>query len=99
MITSLEYVKNISVYHYDACPFCAKTRRLIDDFSLKVELKNIEKNHQHRIDISHGGHKTQVPCLRIEQSNGDSKWLYESNDIIYYLAQHQNELLRLILAT
>jgi len=32
-----------------------------------------------------GGGKTQVPCLRIEQSDGSVEWMYESNDIIRYL--------------
>ena len=31
-----------------------------------------------------GGGKIKVPCLRIEE-NGESRWMYESNDIIRYL--------------
>lgn len=36
--------------------------------------------------LMQGGGKTQVPCLRIEQADGGVEWMYESNDIIQYLA-------------
>ncbi len=86
---------SLALYHYDSCPFCAKTRRSIDELNVDVALRNIQLNHQHRIDLKQGGHKTQVPCLRIEDSNGESQWLYESDDIIHYLTQYQNELFRI----
>lgn len=87
----------LALYHFDSCPFCAKTRRSIDEINVDVELRNIELNHQHRIDLQEGGHKTQVPCLRIDDTKGETQWLYESDDIIHYLAQQQNELFRLSL--
>ena len=85
----------LALYHYDSCPFCAKTRRSIDELNVDVELRNIQLNHQHRRDLQQGGDKTQVPCLRIEDSNGETQWLYESDDIIHYLAPQQNELYRI----
>lgn len=87
MIHSLEQPENFTLYHYDICPFCAKTRRAIDELGFDIELKNIETNHKHRIDLHQGGQKTQVPCLCIKESNGDTQWLYESDAIINYLAQ------------
>jgi len=87
----------LALYHYASCPFCAKTRRSIDELNIDVELRNIQLHHKHRIELQQGGHKTQVPCLRIDDENGETQWLYESDDIIYYLAQHQNELLNLAL--
>lgn len=87
----------LALYHYDSCPFCAKTRRSIDELNVDVELRNIQLHHQHWIDLQQGGQKTQVPCLRIDDASGETQWLYESDDIIYYLAQHQNELFNLAL--
>jgi len=87
----------LALYHYDSCPFCAKTRRSIDELNVDVELRNIQLQHQHRIELQQGGNKTQVPCLRIDDASGETQWLYESDDIIYYLAQHQNELFNLAL--
>ena len=66
----------LALYHYDSCLFCTKTRRSIDELNVDVELRNIEFNHQHRIDLQQGGHKTQVPCLRIDNSNGETQRLY-----------------------
>jgi len=89
--------KKLALYHYDSCPYCAKTRQVIDELGVNVELRNIQFDPQHRIDLQRGGNKTQVPCLRIEQPKSKTLWLYESDDIINYLAQQQNELLRLVL--
>lgn len=77
----------LALYYFDSCPYCAKTRRSIDKLNIEVELRNIEINHQHRIELHQGGHKTQVPCLRIDDTNNGTQWLYESDDIIQYLAQ------------
>jgi len=95
MTLSLTQPKTLALYHYNTCPFCAKTRQAIAELDLKIELRNIQQSHQHRIDLHRGGKKTQVPCLRIEQANGEAQWLYESDDIIYFLAQQQNQLLHL----
>lgn len=87
--------QKLALYHFDSCPFCAKTRRSIDELNVDIELRNIQLNHQHRMDLQQGGHKTQVPCLRIEDAQGKTQWLYESDDIIHYLVQQQSELFRL----
>ncbi len=85
MTLSAHQPNDMALYHYDSCPFCAKTRHAIHELDLTIELRNIQKNHQHRIELQQGGKKTQVPCLRIEQPCGKAKWLYESNDIISFL--------------
>jgi len=97
MSLSLAKIKNLALYHYDSCPFCAKTRQAIKELGLSIELRNIQTNPHHRNDLKRGGHKTQVPCLRIEQSNEVEQWLYESDDIINFLAKQQNELMHLAL--
>jgi glutathione S-transferase len=85
------------LYHHDSYPYCAKIRQVINELGLQVELRGIQINRQHLIDLHHGAKKTQVPCLRILQSNGEIKWLFESDEIINFLAQQQNELFRLAL--
>ena len=97
MTSLLKKPKSISLYHYEQCPFCAKTRRAIDELDLDVELKDIKKNHKFCIELFEGAHQAQVPCLCIKQLNGDDQWLYESDDIINYLAYQQNELILLAL--
>ena len=49
-----------------------------------IELRSTS-NKEHAMALMQGGGKTQVPCLRIEQANGEVQWMYESDDIIAYL--------------
>ena len=90
MALSLEQPKSMALYYYDSCPFCVKTRKIINKTSLNIELRNIQKNNKHRIELKQGGNKTQVPCLRIEEANGDTKWLYESGYIINFLIKQKS---------
>ena len=92
-----QQTNKFALYHYDSCPFCKITRWSIDELGVDVELRNIQLQQKHCNDLQMGGGKTQVPCLRIEHTNGESQWLYESDDIINYLAHQQNELFRLAL--
>lgn len=76
--------KGFSMYQLNACPFCVKVRRTIKRHSLMIELRDI-KQENHLSDLVEQGGKRTVPCLRIDNADGDSTWLYESNDIIKYL--------------
>jgi len=87
MKTKRNEFKSLALYHYQACPFCAITRQAIAANPHAVELRNIQHDSKHRSDLIKGGGKSQVPCLRIEQKDGTEQWLYESSDIIRYLAR------------
>jgi len=52
---------------------------------LDLELRNTS-DREHAQALMAGGGKTQVPCLRIENEQGAVEWMYESDDIIQYLA-------------
>jgi glutaredoxin len=79
---------HLSLYQLPACPFCVKTRRAIKRNGLNIELRNINQNESYRQEmISQGGKKT-VPCLKITAADNSAQWLYESNDIIDYLAKY-----------
>jgi len=39
MTQSHAQVKKLALYHYDSCPYCAKTRQVINDYDLKIEYK------------------------------------------------------------
>lgn len=102
MNITLNKIKNLALYHYDSCPYCAKVRQAINNLSQKfelrnIELRNIELQPQHYIDLLEGGGKPQVPCLRIQNTDGNDEWLYESDEIINFLAKQQNELFHLAL--
>lgn len=79
-------MNGLSLYQLHACPFCVKTRRVLHKLNLKVDLKDIGKNSEHREALKEGGGRVMVPCLRIEENN-EVRWMYESKDIIHFLEQ------------
>lgn len=84
-------VSGLALYHYNACPFCAYTRQALDKLKLNVERRDIQKSDQHRGDLIAGGGSRQVPCLRIEREDGQVRWLYESGDIVQFLAHYSQQ--------
>ncbi len=77
----------LSLYQFAACPFCVKVRRSMKRLSLDIELRDAKKNQQFRSELEQQGGRIKTPCLRIENTDGDITWMYESNDIIKYLEQ------------
>ncbi|WP_312433756.1 glutaredoxin [Achromobacter sp.] len=74
----------LSLYQFQACPFCVKTRRAMHRLNVPVALKDAKHDPDARAALQAGGGKVKVPCLRIEDADG-TRWMYESNDIIAYL--------------
>ena len=77
--------RKLALYHYPTCPFCLKTRRVMQRLSLKIELRDAQHDATHRAALIAGGGKPQVPCLLITDANGQQTWLYESDAINAYL--------------
>nr|WP_279291123.1 glutathione S-transferase N-terminal domain-containing protein [Pseudomonas sp. S25] len=78
--------KNLSLYQFNACPFCVKTRRTLHKLNVPVVLHDAKNNEQDRQTLLNEGGKIKVPCLRIEE-DGKTTWMYESKVIIDYLNQ------------
>lgn len=76
--------KSLTLYHYQACPFCVKVRRAFKRYSLNVETRDAKRSEQAKQELLQGGGVLKVPCLRIVE-NGQVEWLYESSAIIAYL--------------
>ncbi|NIB44633.1 glutaredoxin [Pseudomaricurvus alkylphenolicus] len=75
----------LTLYQYKACPFCVKVRRAIKRQSLAIETRDAKRCDTARGELVAGGGRLKVPCLRIEEASGESRWMYESGDIIRYL--------------
>jgi glutaredoxin len=75
----------LTLYQYRACPFCVKVRRAIKRQSLAIETRDAKRCDTARDELVAGGGRLKVPCLRIEEASGESRWMYESGDIIRYL--------------
>lgn len=76
---------NMTLYQFKTCPFCIKVRRTIKRQSLNIELLDAQHNTQHREQLMQGGGQVKVPCLKVIDDEGNTNWLYESNQIIGYL--------------
>ncbi|MBV1877751.1 MAG: glutathione S-transferase N-terminal domain-containing protein [Pseudomonadales bacterium] len=85
-------IKSVALYHFAACPYCARTRKATNNLGLQIEKRDIRLDSQHRQDLLNGGGKGQVPCLKIESKSGQVEWLYESENIIRYLHHNVNEI-------
>ncbi len=77
--------KDLTIYQFEACPFCVKVRRFIRKNSLKIDLKDAKNNKNFKAELVNEGGKHKVPCLKIEKINSKTKWLYESTEIIAFL--------------
>lgn len=81
-----EITSSLTLYEMLACPFCVKVRREVKRLGLNIHRRDVKKDQNDMQALVNGGGKFQVPCLRIE-SEGNTTWLYESDEIIKYLAQ------------
>ena len=77
--------KNLTIYQFEACPFCVKVRRFLRKNSLNISLKDAKNNKIFKSELINEGGKHKVPCLKIEKINTKTEWLYESNEIIKFL--------------
>ncbi|BCB27845.1 glutaredoxin [Sulfurimicrobium lacus] len=80
-----QHCRSLALYQFKTCPFCIKVRREISRLSLGIELRDAKNDPQHHEALLQGGGAVKVPCLRITDEQGNSRWMYESADIIQYL--------------
>ncbi|MDF1763298.1 MAG: glutathione S-transferase N-terminal domain-containing protein [Oleibacter sp.] len=74
----------LTLYHFQACPFCVKVRRVMRANNLNIETRDTKRSAHAAKELLAGGGTPKVPCLKIE-NDGETKWLYESSDIVAYL--------------
>ena len=75
----------LTLYQYEACPFCVKVRRAMKRQGLKIQTKDVKRNDAAREELLAGGGDLKVPCLRIGEGERGIQWMYESKEIIGYL--------------
>jgi len=73
------------LYYSSFCFFCQKVLMSLKGRQHSIDLVNVNESGR-RQELITGGGKSQVPCLRIEQQDGAVQWMYESDDILDYLA-------------
>ena len=75
----------LALYQYEACPFCVKVRRSMKRHGLNIETRDVKRSPEAREELLSGGGDLKVPCLRINEGERGSQWMYESKDIVGYL--------------
>jgi glutaredoxin len=79
----------LELYKYDSCPFCQRVMRLVDSLNLKVEMRDIMHSQENLQKLVSDTGKRTVPCLYI-----DSKPMFESSDIMAWLQENSDNLLK-----
>lgn len=69
------------LFYMPTCPYCRKVLGFTREHGIELPLRDITAEPAERDRLEREGGKVQVPCLFI-----DGKPLYESEDIIEYLA-------------
>ena len=77
----------LSLYQFEACPFCVKVRFALKRLSLPIETRDAKNNEQHKQELIEHGGRHKVPCLKIASDSGEPQWMYESNAIIAYVEE------------
>jgi glutaredoxin len=77
--------QSLTLYQFTTCPFCIKVRQEMRRLSLPIKRLDAQHHQQNRDELLHGGGTVKVPCLRITDADGQSRWLFESGAIISYL--------------
>ena len=80
-----EACRELTLFHYPACPFCIRVNRALKRLALPLGRLNIHEDRAALAELQSAGGKAQVPCLRIARQGQPVRWLYESGDIVRYL--------------
>lgn len=75
-------MSSLVLYKKDTCPFCLKVTDFARRRGIQLETRDVAKDPEALRELVEVGGKRQVPCLFV-----DGAPLYESDDIISYLAR------------
>ena len=79
--------RQLALYQFSTCPFCIKVRQEMRRLALNVEKRDAQHSTENRQDLLAQGGSSKVPCLKINDADNKSRWLYGSREIIAYLQQ------------
>jgi len=79
--------QSLALYQFNTCPFCIKVRQEMRRLSLPIEKRDAQHNAANREELLQSSGATKVPCLKITEANGETRWLQDSNAIVTYLRE------------
>ena len=77
--------QSLALYQFSTCPFCIKVRQEMRRLSLPIEKRDAQHHADHRNELLQGSGATKVPCLKITEADGQTRWLQDSTEIVAYL--------------
>jgi len=80
----IKKVSGMELFEFNACPFCIKVRRFMKKNNIVIPLRDAKNDEIYRESLLTGGGRIKVPCLKIQSEDNETKWLYESNDIMAF---------------
>jgi glutaredoxin len=79
--------QSLALYQFNTCPFCIKVRQEMRRLSLPIEKRDAQHNAANREELMQSSGATKVPCLKITEANGQTRWLQDSKAIVAYLRE------------
>jgi glutaredoxin len=79
--------QSLALYQFNTCPFCIKVRQEMRRLSLPIEKRDAQHNAANREELLQSSGATKVPCLKITEANGQTRWLQDSNAIVAHLRE------------
>ncbi len=77
--------QSLALYQFSTCPFCIKVRQEMRRLSLPIEKRDAQHHAANRDALLQASGATKVPCLKITEANGQTRWLQDSDAIVAYL--------------
>jgi len=78
----------LTLYYKPSCPYCQNVLGEVESLGITLQLKDISADQKNKEELIALGGKQQVPYL-VDTERGVQ--MYESNDIIEYIAEHYRE--------
>ncbi len=79
--------QSLALYQFSTCPFCIKVRQEMRRLSLPIEKRDAQHHTANRDALLQASGATQVPCLKITEADGQTRWLQDSDAIVAYLRE------------
>ena len=79
--------QSLALYQFSTCPFCIKVRQEMRRLSLPIEKRDAQHHTANRDALLQGSGASKVPCLKITEADGKTRWLQDSAAIVAYLRE------------
>ena len=79
-----DQARELLLYKFDACPYCARVARVVDELGLEVPTRDTVQDRDARPELQRLTGRMMVPCLFI-----DGEALFESRDIVAWLRAYK----------